>query len=493
MPTTHTWNPNPTTPGNFILDPTHYVDGAPFGAGDTLVVDAGHPGAAALPGTSSFTLATGAYVFNEAGGTNEDLEFQDIALDGGSSISVTGPKPLYWYAGDLFANGGAVQVGTAAAPGSVTYFPTATTTTQQSQLVNGNAIQVQNGSLFSSQGNPAGETLVNDLGAVIAVGSGSLFDWDAYHGAANANLVNDGSIVVQGAAGRTTGLNVGGNLTGTGLLAVKGAPGAASSDTSATIHGSADATVDVANGQVGYWLNPTGGSISFLDGNGAAVLNGNGGNNAGFNPFGAAIYGFKAGDTIAINDSSLGISGSLGGITFDYSPATHALRLVDGGSPIEQLGFQGDYVQADFHVAGTATGLAVTTTSTANVAAPHYPPSPDPLFDAAYYIAHNPDVAAAGTDPYRHYVAYGWREGRNPDALFDTRYYLGHNPDVAAAGIDPLAHYEQDGWREGRDPSALFSTGKYLAANPDVKAAGLDPLLHWTQYGGAEGRSIYGV
>ncbi len=114
--------------------------------------------------------------------------------------------------------------------------------------------------------------------------------------------------------------------------------------------------------------------------------------------------------------------------------------------------------------------------------------SPDPLFDVAYYLAHNADVAAAGVDPYQHYMAIGWKEGRNPDGWFDDKYYLTQNPDVAAAGVNPLLHFEQNGWREGRQPSLLFDDAKYLTANPDVRAAGLDPLQHYIQNGQAESR-----
>ena len=112
-------------------------------------------------------------------------------------------------------------------------------------------------------------------------------------------------------------------------------------------------------------------------------------------------------------------------------------------------------------------------------------------FDAAYYLAQNPDVAAAGVDPYLHYISSGWREGRNPSALFNTNYYLQQNPDVAAAGINPLLHYRVYGWHEGRDPSAQFSTRAYLAANPDVAAAGIDPLAHYVNNGRAEGRAAH--
>lgn len=113
------------------------------------------------------------------------------------------------------------------------------------------------------------------------------------------------------------------------------------------------------------------------------------------------------------------------------------------------------------------------------------------LFNAAYYLAHNPDVADAGVDPYTHYMTIGWHEGRNPSSLFDTTWYLAHNPDVAAAGVNPLQHFETFGWREGRDPSASFSVADYLAANPDVAAANVDPLVHYVQFGESEGRMSF--
>ena len=135
------------------------------------------------------------------------------------------------------------------------------------------------------------------------------------------------------------------------------------------------------------------------------------------------------------------------------------------------------------------------TTVTAQTPQPTPPPPPPPeadlLFDATYYLAHNADVAAAGVDPYQHYMIYGWHEGRNPNAMFNTNFYLTHNPDVAAAGVNPMRHFETNGWHEARDPSLLFSDAAYLAHNPDVARAGIDPLVHYTLYGKAEGRLAF--
>jgi hypothetical protein len=72
------------------------------------------------------------------------------------------------------------------------------------------------------------------------------------------------------------------------------------------------------------------------------------------------------------------------------------------------------------------------------------------LFDAGFYLRHNPDVAAAGRDPVRHYLKWGAAEGRQPGPFFDSRWYLRKNPDVASAGVNPLVHYLRHGRREGR-------------------------------------------
>jgi hypothetical protein len=72
--------------------------------------------------------------------------------------------------------------------------------------------------------------------------------------------------------------------------------------------------------------------------------------------------------------------------------------------------------------------------------------------------------------------------------FFDAAYYLANNPDVAANGIDPALHFAQRGWKEGRKPGPRFDPVHYLEQNPDVAKAGLNPLLHFADRGRAEGR-----
>lgn len=71
---------------------------------------------------------------------------------------------------------------------------------------------------------------------------------------------------------------------------------------------------------------------------------------------------------------------------------------------------------------------------------------------------------------------------------FDAVYYLAANPDIAAAGVDPLEHFLVAGWREGRDPTARFSVNDYLTLYPDVAAAGMNPFVHYVRTGQLEGR-----
>lgn len=72
------------------------------------------------------------------------------------------------------------------------------------------------------------------------------------------------------------------------------------------------------------------------------------------------------------------------------------------------------------------------------------------LFDAAWYLAENPDVAEMGMDPALHYLWLGARLGRNPSPRFDADAYLALNSDVAEAGANPLLHYLRHGRLEGR-------------------------------------------
>ena len=165
------------------------------------------------------------------------------------------------------------------------------------------------------------------------------------------------------------------------------------------------------------------------------------------------------------------------------------------------------------------------------------------LFDAEWYRSRNPDVAASGLDPLRHYVEFGASEGRAPGPGFDPDWYVRSYPETLAGGHDPLAHFIRYGAKAGYLPTRQsdrittrirdlvnqsglfdplwygrhfpascakscdpfdhyiniggvagfpagqrFDSGRYIAQNPDVAQAGQNPLLHYIRNGVWEGR-----
>lgn len=124
------------------------------------------------------------------------------------------------------------------------------------------------------------------------------------------------------------------------------------------------------------------------------------------------------------------------------------------------------------------------------------------VIDGLYRQELGRDADAAGRAAYQDRFADGWniadvrRDLVYSDEArigFDGAWYLRQNPDVAAAGLDPYLHYIDRGWQEGRDPNAWFDGRFYLAANPDVARGSLDPLTHYVALGRYEGRAAYDV
>ncbi len=118
--------------------------------------------------------------------------------------------------------------------------------------------------------------------------------------------------------------------------------------------------------------------------------------------------------------------------------------------------------------------------------------SPHPLFDPAWYLTTYPDVAENGVEPFYHYLLYGAKERRSPHPLFDSAWYLATYSDVAMSGEDPLKHYLLYGTIEGRSPGPRFDAQWYIATYEDVRASKLNPLLHYMKYGRLEGRQTSG-
>ena len=136
---------------------------------------------------------------------------------------------------------------------------------------------------------------------------------------------------------------------------------------------------------------------------------------------------------------------------------------------------------------------------------------PAPWFSGRDYLDLHADVAAAGVNPFFHYARYGAAEGRalnraalpqgdpTPAAgaakikaiapLFDTDFYLSGFAE-GEAPADPVRHYLLEGWKQGRDPAPWFSGRDYLDLHADVAATGVNPFFHYARYGAAEGRAL---
>lgn len=112
-------------------------------------------------------------------------------------------------------------------------------------------------------------------------------------------------------------------------------------------------------------------------------------------------------------------------------------------------------------------------------------------FDGAWYLTQNIDVASKQNDPFKHYVEYGWREGRWPNLIFDPLWYTQNISDVAQLGMEPLQHFERHGRFEGRRPSATFDPSAHLRLHADVAESGIEPCEHYLRYGNSEGRTTF--
>ena len=94
------------------------------------------------------------------------------------------------------------------------------------------------------------------------------------------------------------------------------------------------------------------------------------------------------------------------------------------------------------------------------------------LFDAAYYLGANPDVAAVSIDPLTHYLEKGAIELRNPSEAFDARFYVQQCRERGQQVENPLLHYIRTGAaqglipRPGEDSTVLARTDAGAASRP---------------------------
>jgi len=121
------------------------------------------------------------------------------------------------------------------------------------------------------------------------------------------------------------------------------------------------------------------------------------------------------------------------------------------------------------------------------------------LFDTRYYLENNKDVLDSNVDPLMHYVAFGYKEGRNPCPSFDSIGYAVQHGISSYSNINPFIHYLSnldiagDGLDSGvssdkTDHSIPFDAKFYLKKYPDLQNADIDAFEHFLSHGLYEGR-----
>jgi GT2 family glycosyltransferase/glycosyltransferase involved in cell wall biosynthesis len=71
------------------------------------------------------------------------------------------------------------------------------------------------------------------------------------------------------------------------------------------------------------------------------------------------------------------------------------------------------------------------------------------IFDEAFYLANNRDLANAGVVPFDHFVNFGAVEGRDPGPAFESDYYAETYPEFSTFSLSPIEHYLRIGQHKG--------------------------------------------
>lgn len=90
-------------------------------------------------------------------------------------------------------------------------------------------------------------------------------------------------------------------------------------------------------------------------------------------------------------------------------------------------------------------------------------------FNKKWYLNRYVDVARKGVDPIKHYLEYGWKEGRNPGPNFDTNGYLKRYKECK---VNPLVHFETFGRKKKYEVGAYINekvNNKYWKEHDKLK------------------------
>ncbi len=120
--------------------------------------------------------------------------------------------------------------------------------------------------------------------------------------------------------------------------------------------------------------------------------------------------------------------------------------------------------------------------------------SPNPGFNMELHLQQHPSCLVENRNPLITMIKDGQKVYKTlkKSKLFDHNYYYSNYSDVAEQKLDPVKHYIEYGFKEGRNPSEYFDTNFYLTTYEDVKNVGINPLYHYIVYGQYEGRLPHG-
>lgn len=121
------------------------------------------------------------------------------------------------------------------------------------------------------------------------------------------------------------------------------------------------------------------------------------------------------------------------------------------------------------------------------------------LFDSRYYLENNRDVLESNVNPLLHFVAFGYKEGRNPCPSFDTVTHAIQYGIPSYSNINPFVHYISLLNSKGEnnvpgaskykpDHSIPFDANYYLKKYPDLANKNIDAFEHFLTHGLYEGR-----
>lgn len=105
------------------------------------------------------------------------------------------------------------------------------------------------------------------------------------------------------------------------------------------------------------------------------------------------------------------------------------------------------------------------------------------VFDRDYYLAQNPDVAAAGVDPEVHFKTVGYLEGRNPSENVDVAYYLLNQPNAIMVELSLPEANSENSLVVAANIGSVFDTSSYLMPSSAAIVPADDIFAHYIAFG----------